>query len=220
MPILVNNVLDVHTLDAINDVLSQPELFQDGKKTAGKTAREVKQNLQADPTSNAVIGASRLIEQTLQAHPLIKSAAYPDKFAKIMFSRYEPGMTYGNHVDDAVIAGTRTDLSFTLFLSDPKSYQGGELVIVKADGEDSIKLPAGALYLYPSDSIHRVAPVTSGTRLAAVGWIQSKVRLEQHRTILFDTFTALQQLPNTTENKEARLSLLKVQSNLLRLWCD
>lgn len=220
MSILVKNVLDVHTLSAISDSLQDSELFQDGRKTAGKTARVVKHNLQADPKASAVIGARKKIEQVLRNNDIVRQAAMPEKFAKIMFSRYEPGMNYGAHIDDAIIAGTRTDLSFTLFLSDPASYDGGELVLQKSDGEDAVKLPAGALFLYPSNTVHYVAPVTSGVRLAAVGWIKSRVRLLEHREILFDLTTALAQLPDSAENQALRLSLLKVKNNLLRLWAD
>jgi len=220
MSILVNNVLDVHTTEAIRSVLEDVSLFQDGSKTAGKTARKVKHNLQANPRATNIIGAAKKVEQALSSNPSIKRAAQPARFAKVMFSRYEPGMNYGAHVDDAIIAGTRTDLSFTLFISEPDSYEGGELVLRKSDGEDSIKLPSGSLFLYPSNSIHYVAPVTSGVRLAAVGWIQSKIKLAEHREILFDLSNALLQLPETNENHELRLSLLKVKNNLMRLWTD
>ena len=147
-------------------------------------------------------------------------AALPQKFAKILISRYTPGMHYGAHIDDPVIAGTRTDLSFTLFLSDPESYQGGELILKKHDGDELVKLQKGALCLYPSTSLHHVAEVTSGTRLAAVGWVQSRVRLGDQREILFDLQKALNDIPDTPENHPARLSLLKAKSNLMRLWVD
>lgn len=220
MAIFIENVIDVYTINAISDALSDPLLFEDGKKTAGVTAQKVKRNLQAKPTEASVKGAKSQIEKALMSHTVFRSAAQPLKFAKIMFSRYEPGMNYGAHVDDAFIAGTRTDLSFTLFLSDPDSYQGGELVLSRLDGDETVKLPKGSLYLYPSTSVHHVAPVTSGTRLAAVGWVQSRVRQEEHRAILFDLACALKQLPGTQENSEARLRLLQAQNNLLRLWAD
>lgn len=220
MAILVNNLLDVHSIASITEVLAAPNIFHDGQKTAGKTARAVKSNLQADSKSLQVQGACKLIEKKLRGHALVKHAAFPKKFAKIMLNCYQPGMSYGDHIDDATIAGVRTDLAFTLFLSAPESYEGGELVLKKHDGEDAIKLPAGALYLYSADTIHRVNPVLSGSRLAAVGWLQSRVRLAQHRTILFDLYCALQQLPNSEENRHSRLGLLQVQSNLQRLWLD
>jgi len=220
MPILVENVLDVYTLDAISSTLKDDSLFEDGKKTAGKSARRVKNNLQARPDALEVKGAAKMVEQSLNQHPIIRNAALPAKFAKIMFNRYNPGMTYGAHIDDAIINNTRTDLSFTLFLSDPESYEGGELTLQQHDGNDQIKLPAGSLYLYPSNTLHYVEPVRAGSRLAAVGWIQSRIRLEEQRSILFDLYTSLKQLEDKDENKAARLNLLKVQSNLIRLWAD
>jgi PKHD-type hydroxylase len=220
MAIFIENVLDVHTLEAISDALATLALFEDGKKTAGKTAKKVKNNLQADTNNNLVKGAIYQVEKALFANQAFISAAQPLKCAKIVLNRYETGMGYGEHVDDAFIDGTRTDLSFTLFLSEPESYQGGELILKKADGDESVKLPRGSLYLYPSTSVHYVAPVTSGSRLAAVGWVQSRVRLEEHRMVLFNLVSALKQLPDNAENSNSRLTLLQVQSNLQRLWSD
>ncbi|UTW60279.1 Fe2+-dependent dioxygenase [Kordiimonas sp. SCSIO 12603] len=220
MQIFLDNILDSHTLKAITDSLSNDALYEDGKKTAGRTARRVKSNLQARPDAVEVKGALKLIEKALMNHPVFKAAALPQKFAKLMINRYGPGMQYGTHVDDPIIAGTRTDLSFTLFLSDPETYEGGELVLCKHDGEEKVKLPKGALTLYPSTTLHHVAEVTEGTRLAAVGWVQSRVRLAEHREILFDLHTALAQLPDTDENLNARMQILKAKSNLTRIWAD
>ena len=220
MQIFLDNVLDVHTINALANTLADPRLFEDGKRTAGRTAKRVKSNLQARPDAPEVKGATKLVEKSLLAHPVFRAAALPAKFAKIMFSRYTPGMRYGTHVDDPFIAGTRTDLSFTLFLSDPESYEGGELILNKHDGDEPIKLPKGALALYPSTSLHHVAEVTAGSRLAAVGWVQSRVRSAEHREILFDLHHALAQLPGNAANQDARLSLLKAKSNMMRLWAD
>lgn len=220
MAIFIENVLDVHTQDAINTVLTDTDHFIDGKQTAGRSAKQVKNNLQADKNRPEIKGATKLIEQSLLAHPDFINAAQPLKLAKVMLSRYEQGMEYGPHIDDAMIEGARTDLSFTLFLSDPDSYQGGELVIQQPDGEESVKLPKGALYLYPTNRVHYVAPVTQGVRIAAVGWVQSRVRLEEHRQILFNVAVLLKQLPDSLENKAMRLQLLQIQSQLQRLWYD
>ena len=220
MQIFIDQILDQASLDAVVDALSNDSLFEDGKKTAGRTARKVKTNLQAKPSAPAVKGALKMLEKALLAHPVFCAAAMPAKFAKILFSRYTPGMCYGTHIDDPVIAGTRTDLSFTLFLSEPDSYEGGELILNKHDGDEPVKLPKGALSLYPSTSLHHVAEVTSGSRLAAVGWVQSRVRLAEHREILFDLHRALAELPDTEVNQAARLSLLKARSNIMRLWLE
>jgi PKHD-type hydroxylase len=218
MAIFIEDVLDLHVVDAILDALSAEAVFVDGKKTAGRTAKKVKHNVQAQASS--VEGIRKMVEKHLLANRAFSRAAIPLKFAKVMFSKYEVGMNYGEHVDDAFIAKTRTDLSFTLFLSDPDSYEGGELVIKRHDGDEKVKLPKGSLYLYPSSALHYVAPVTSGVRIAAVGWVQSRVRLQDHREILFDVATALSSLKETQENAPTRLQLLKVQQNLMRLWAD
>lgn len=220
MSIFIDSLLDKHTLIALRDSLSNQNLFIDGKISAGGAAKKVKENLQAETCSNQVIAGQTLIEKSLFTHPAVKKAIYPGRLAKVVFSRYEEGMFYGDHVDEGVINNVRTDIAFTLFLSDPDSYNGGELEIRKSDGYDSIKLPEGGLYLYAADSIHQVKPVTSGIRLAAVGWIQSKIRSPQHRQILADLNNSLQLLPLNEQNKYARLDLLKAKNNLERLWIE
>src|SRR5882724_7953048 len=137
-----------------------------------------------------------------------------------MFSAYEPGMRYGSHVDDALMQGMRTDVSFTLFLSERESYDGGELVIESAAGEDAVKLPAGSMVAYPSTALHHVAPVTRGTRLAAVGWVRSYVRDSARREMLFDLDTARRQL-FAREGKSAEYDLVsKSLANLMRMWVE
>lgn len=220
MQILLDNVLDVHTLEAINKALNDEALYEDGRRTAGRIAKKVKNNLQAKASETAVIGAQKIIEKRLLEHPVFRAASQIKKFAKVMFSRYQPGMHYGTHIDDAIIANARTDISFTLFLSDPESYEGGELALSRHDGEELIKPPAGSLFMYPTTQLHRVSEVTSGTRLAAVGWIQSRVRSTEQRETIFDLHKALAELPDTQENQLARLYLLKIQSNLIRAWGD
>lgn len=153
--------------------------FEDGKKTAGWQARSVKNNLQASGAD--ADNATSLVKEQLLHHPVFKAAAIPKTFVKLMVSRYLPGMEYGTHVDDALMAGIRTDLSFTLSLRDPETYSGGELVIEGNDGDTAIKLPAGCLILYPTTSLHRVAPVTEGERLAIVGWVRSYIRSAENR---------------------------------------
>lgn len=220
MQIILDNILDIHRLNAIIESLADDSLFEDGGKTAGRTAKKVKANLQARSDAVETKGAAAMVEKALMAHPVFSAAAIPSRIAKIMFSRYEPDMVYGSHVDDPVIAGTRTDLSFTLFLSDPDSYQGGELVLHKYDGDEMIKLPAGSLVLYPSTSLHSVATVREGQRIAAVGWVRSRVRLAEQREILFDLHNALANLADNEENQVTRLSLLKAKYNLMRQWLD
>lgn len=218
--IFISNILDEHSLNALCDSLQQDSLYEDGKKTAGKTARKVKNNLQARPNAPEIKAARQLLEQSLRKHPVFSAAAIPRQFAKIMVNRYCEGMTYGTHIDEAFINNTRTDLSFTLFLSDPQSYDGGELVLCRNDGDEPIKLERGTMVLYPTTELHHINEVTRGTRLAAVGWVQSRVRCQQQRSILFDLYCALAQLADTQDNQPSRLSLLKARSNLLRQWAD
>ena len=161
-----------------------------------------------------------LIERKLAANALFQMAARPARLTPILFARYEPGMTYGAHVDDPLMHGTRTDLSWTLWLDDPDSYEGGELVIESAAGETPVKGPAGSIHLYPSTTLHRVDPVRSGTRRVAVGWVQSRVRQAERREILFDLDTARRGLFER-EGKTREFDLLsKSFANLLRMWAD
>ena len=220
MAFFIDNALDRHTLDAVVETLQDPALFEDGSKTAKGAARAVKNNEQARSDIDVIRGAQKIVQKALLNHPDLKAAALPLKIARLTFSRYTAGMQYGAHVDDPFIHGARTDLSFTLFLSAPDTYVGGDLVVIQNDGEETVKLPQGSLYLYPSSSLHYVAPVETGVRLAAVGWIQSRVRLDEHRSILFDLYQAIQRLPNTDEFRDTRLKLLRARNSLVRLWAD
>jgi PKHD-type hydroxylase len=145
---------------------------------------------------------------------------WPRTVSPMLLSRYQTGMTYGRHVDDALMKGLRTDVSFTLFLSDPQSYEGGELVIEGTFGEQAIKLEAGSVVTYPSTTLHRVEPVREGVRLAAVGWVRSYVRSAEQREILFDIETVRRRLFDRSGKSEEFDRLTKVQSNLLRAWAD
>jgi PKHD-type hydroxylase len=193
--------------------------FIDGKATAGWSARLVKSNLQASrgPDLERVRG---LIDTRLREHPVFALAVRPKTILGPMFSRYEPGHAYGTHVDDALMGGVRTDVSFTLFLAEPDSYDGGDLVIDTAAGEEAFKLPPGSAVAYSSSTLHRVTPVTRGARLAAIGWVRSFVRDPARRELLFDLETARRRLFDR-EGKSADGDLLaKCAANLVRMWCD
>ena len=193
--------------------------FDDGRKTAGRFAREVKANDQAaaSPERDAILAR---VERGLRENPLFRSAARPKAMTPLILSRYRVGQTYGLHVDDAVMGAIRTDLSFTLFLADPESYDGGALVIEDALEARSIKLSAGDMILYPSTTLHRVEPVTRGERLAVVGWVQSQIRNGEQREILFDLDQAVESL-HASEGKSPRFDLLhKTRANLLRMWVE
>lgn len=193
--------------------------FADGKATAGRIAREIKANDQAAPS--AELDAIRAkATAALTAHPVFASAARPKAMTPLILSRYREGQTYGTHVDDALMQGLRTDLSFTLFLSEPESYEGGALVVADTVEERAFRLPAGSALLYPSTTLHRVAPVTRGTRLCLVGWVQSWIRDAGRREVLFDLDRAVAEVL-AREGKSALLdTLTKTRSNLIRMWAD
>lgn len=191
--------------------------FQDGRTTAGWHARQVKSNEQLpadDPVSRVV---RTEIEAALRRNPIFSAAVQP-KFVQLLLNRYGPGQAYGTHVDDAFINGRRTDVSVTVFLSAPESYEGGDLVIETPAGEQRVKLPAGAAIIYPASSLHRVEPVTKGERLACVGWIESRIRDGAAREILFDLERARRSLFQQ-HGKTPEFDLIaKATANLLRRW--
>ena len=196
--------------------------WSSGKRTAGAAARGVKENLQADGADARTQALERFVADALRHHPLFDIAARPARLSRVLFSRYEPGMTYGTHTDDALMGAgedrLRTDLAFTIFLADSASYEGGELVVQSALGDQAIKLDAGDAILYPAGSIHHVAPVTRGARLAAVGWLQSHIADAAQRELLFDLSIARARLAEAGAQREELLRLDKSISNLLRMW--
>ncbi|MGD9616857.1 MAG: Fe2+-dependent dioxygenase [Alphaproteobacteria bacterium] len=220
MPVHIAAVLAAPEVAALRDILGEASLFHDGKATAGWHARARKSNLQADSDAPLVAGALRKIEATLRANEVFQAAARPKDIIGLLLSRYQPGMSYGTHVDDVLIDGRRTDLAFTLFLSDPDTYDGGELAIERSEGERGFKLPSGDLLLYPATTLHRVAPVTRGVRLAAIGWVRSLVRQNEQRELLFDLDHAVELLRSGGEPERALDLMLKIRGNLLRRWVE
>jgi PKHD-type hydroxylase len=214
--ICIGGVLSKPEVAAITaEIQSAASSFQDGRKTAGWQAKSVKNNEQLTSAASAAIIAK--VETALKGNDVFVAAARPKTFVKILVSRYKPGMEYGLHVDDPLMGGVRTDMSFTLFLAEPETYDGGELVIEEADGQSPFKLPAGSLMLYPTTSLHRVAPVTSGERLAVVGWVRSFIRSNEMREALFDMDIALNELRSVNAPRPVIDRLLKVRANLTRL---
>jgi PKHD-type hydroxylase len=204
---------------ALREVMSEVPL-RDGRETAGWHARERKSNLQADPDIPLVTGALRKIETAFLGNEVFQAAARPKRIVGLLLSRYEPGTAYGTHIDDALIHDQRTDLAFTLFLSEPDSYDGGELVIERTEDERGFKLPAGHLLLYPATTLHRVAPVTRGVRLAAVGWVRSLVRDDAQRELLFDLDEVIELLRSNRDPERVLNLILKTRGNLLRRWLE
>ena len=198
----------------------------DGRVTAGHQSARAKDNMQIPEDHPAARQVGELILQALQRNPLFIAAALPLRVFPPLFNRYSGGQSFGNHVDNAVrqITGTphriRTDLSATLFLSPPDEYHGGELMIEDTYGVHSVKLPAGHLVLYPSTSLHHVRPVTKGARVCSFFWIQSMVREDAERTLLFDLDSAIQYVSRDMPDHPVAVQLTGVYHNLLRRWAD
>ncbi|HTC26770.1 Fe2+-dependent dioxygenase [Dyella sp.] len=198
----------------------------DGRVTAGHQGVHVKQNQQIAEGSSTAIELGNIVLSALERHPLFISAALPHRVYPPMFNRYQGGMHFGSHVDGSVrlMPGTgdkiRTDLSATLFLAAPDSYDGGELLIEDTYGTQTVKLPAGDMILYPASSLHQVNPVTRGMRMACFFWVQSMIRDDGQRTLLFDLDNAIQRLTATNADEGARVRLTGCYHNLLRMWSD
>ena len=214
----IDSVLDRDSLAAVLAELGGLA-FADGRATAGWAARRVKNNLQAAGSGDSHARICQLVMQKLATNEVLVAAALPRQFSPLLISRYETGMSYGTHVDDAYMGSPpmRTDLSFTVFLSRPEDYAGGELVLEQTDGEHGYKLGAGSLVLYPSTTLHRVEPVGSGTRSVVVGWIQSLCVDPRLREILFDLSRVRASLAGQAQAAELAALLNKSYSNLLRL---
>jgi len=193
--------------------------FVDGGGTAGYAAKLVKKNLQmaSGPRLDA---ARRIIEPALARHDPFQAGALPKRLVGVMVSLYREGMEYGAHVDDAIMSGVRNDLSFTIFLNPPESYEGGELVITDQSAETPVKLPAGDAVLYSTGALHRVAPVKRGERLCAVGWVRSMVRRPDQRELLMNLASAQKRIFDQ-EGKTALYDMVaKSRANLLRMWAE
>ena len=219
MIISIGNVLSGEEVSAARERLRAVH-FTDGKRTAGWAARGVKSNLQAGASKGAAAEVKRLMTAKIMANEVFQIAVRPKAITPLLISRYDQGMAYGVHVDDALMQGMRTDVSFTLFLSEPDAYDGGALIIETPEGDHEIKLDAGSLVAYPSTTLHRVEDVRSGSRIVAVGWARSYVRGAEQREMLFDLETARRML-FAREGKTREFDLLsKTSANLMRLWAD
>ena len=221
----VPDVLTAAEVEHARRVLDAAE-WVDGAATAGFQSTLVKRNAQLPEGSPAARELGELVLRALNNNPLLGSAALPAKVFPPLFNRYVDGEAFGNHVDNAIrqVRGSnqrlRTDLSATLFLCTPDEYDGGELLIDDAYGPRSVKLPAGHMVLYPATSLHRVTPVTRGVRLASFFWIQSLVRGDAERTLLFDLDMSIIRLRQQVGDTEAVVTLTGVYHNLLRRWAE
>ena len=217
----INQILSPDEITEIEQVLEQAE-FIDGKLTAGWHAKLVKNNQQLKAGTQNELKTK--IRAALNKNPLFQSAVRPKSIHSLLFSRYDTGMSYDTHVDNALMGSSsglyRSDVSFTLFLNSPQDYQGGELIIEGVQEEQSYKLEAGSAIVYPSTTLHRVNPVTKGRRLVVIGWVQSTIRDAGDREILFDLETARRAV-FAKSGKTPEFDLIsKSIANLLRKWAD
>lgn len=215
----LSSVLSAEDVAELVELASDPALFADGARTAGKAAAQVKRNRQMPPGPQADL-IKRRAEAALTAHDGFRAAAAPKRILRTLVSRYEAGDRYGVHVDDAIMGSNRSDLSFTLFLSEPDAYEGGELILHEASGASAIKLKAGDAVLYPTGALHEVSEVKSGCRLAVVGWVRSLVRRADQREVLFDLSIASRELFQASGPSEAYHRVAKTRANLLRMWAE
>lgn len=218
----IKGVLDRQQLE-VATALIRTGRFADGTGSAGLAARRVKHNEELALDAARMSELNNLVMGSLVQHPVYRSAAMSLKVAAPYYAHYTPGMSYGEHVDDPVMGEGelyRSDLSVTVFLSDPGDYDGGELVIQTAFGEQRVKLAAGDAVLYPSSSVHRVAEVTRGERLVAVSWIQSLVRDPDKRALLHELNqareTLLREQPDAAETRQVNHAYI----NLVRMWSE
>lgn len=221
MRLAIAGLLDAAQLTELRRLLVRGR-YDDGRRTAGAAARQVKNNLQLDPATPEYKAASTIVQAALLANETLQSAALPRFFSGLLFSRYESGIGYGTQVDNALMNAPqlRSDLAYTLFLAEPTEYVGGELVLKDPEGENAIKLPAGALYLYPATALHRVENVTEGRRDVCVGWVQSLVRDERIREMIFDLTRVKALLEDQPAQREARDLIARTRANLLRLHAE
>lgn len=225
MMLHVPGVLDADQLEHVRSTLEATD-WVDGRATVGPQGARVKQNRQLPELSPVGRELGEIILTSLAANPLYVSAALPLRAVPPLFNRYEGGEHYGLHVDGSIrtVPGTRhslrTDLSCTLFLTEPDDYDGGELIVVDTYGEHEVKLPAGDLILYPSSSLHRVEPVTRGARVCSFFWLQSMVRDDGRRAMLFELDQNLQSLRARHGDEAELVALTGHYHNLVRLWAE
>ncbi|WP_404398875.1 Fe2+-dependent dioxygenase [Idiomarina loihiensis] len=217
MILQISNAVDTDTIKSIVAGL-EAEQFRDGKKTAGWAAKDVKNNQQLSGKKSEA--ATQVLLGRLQQNALVQSVMRPKQVARVTINRYQQGEYYGTHMDDSLMNGVRTDSSFTLGLSPLSDFEGGELVIEDASGERSWRLGQGDILMYPSHYLHRVNPVTKGSRLAMIGWVQSLIKQPNYRELLFDIEQSLKAEFDANGKSENFDRLTKVFHNLLREWAD
>jgi len=225
MLIQVPNVLTAEQVAHARRLLDSAD-WVDGRVTAGHQSAQAKDNLQIPEGHSVAREVGAMILAALGQNPLFLTAALPLHVFPPLFNRYSGGQSFGSHVDNSIrtVPGTshriRTDLSATLFFADPSEYDGGELMVEDTYGVHSVKLAAGSLVLYPSTSLHHVTPVTRGARVCSFFWLQSMVRDDGQRTLLFDLDNAIRRVGADAPDSPAAVQLTSVYHNLLRRWAD
>ncbi len=223
MLITIPDVLDTEELAVVHDYISSAS-FVDGKLSAGSEAVEVKNNLEMRTSDRHMAQLNNLVMGKLVKHPVYLNAAMPAKIAAPFYAKYTQGMQYGYHIDDPIMGPPgqryRTDLSITVFLNSPDDYDGGELVVQTAYGEQRVKQEAGSAVMYPSGSTHRVAEVTRGERVVAVTWVQSMVRDPAQRELLYRLSQARDMLLDKSKNGKETELVSNACINLMRMWSE
>ncbi|MEO9078637.1 MAG: Fe2+-dependent dioxygenase [Rhodanobacter sp.] len=221
----IPEVLDAEQVTQMRAALEAAD-WTDGRETVGAQGAQVKRNQQLPDGSPLRHQLGQQVQAALARHPLYHAATLPQRMLPPRFNRYADGNQYGFHVDGAVMSlpngegQLRSDISCTLFLNEPDDYDGGELIVSDTYGEHEVKLPAGDLIVYPSSSLHRVAPVTRGVRLASFFWVQSLIRDDGQRRLLFELDASIQTLTHSGADTAAVLQLTGVYHNLLRQWTE
>jgi len=225
MMLHIPEVLTPEQVARCREVMTKAE-WVDGNVTAGHQSRQVKYNLQLPEESETARELGMMVHKALYKSPLFMSAALPHQVFPPLFNRYDAGMTFGAHVDNAIRSHPvapvriRTDISATLFISAPEDYDGGELVVEDTYGSHEVKLPAGDLIVYPATSLHNVTPITRGSRIASFFWTQSLIRDVTKRALLFDLDMSIIQLTRDHPDHPSLVSLTAVYHNLLRQWAE
>ena len=200
-----------------NKLNDNTDYWEDGKKTAGSHAAQVKNNLQLNRNSEISKNLSKLIIKKILSNPLIKSFSLPKNIHGIMFTKSSKGMRYGRHIDNAFMSTGRSDLSFTIFINEKENYEGGELIVENINSENKFKLNSGEILIYPSTYLHSVKDIESGVRLVCVGWIESYVKSIEEREYLFDIDAGARSLLSKHGRSDDLDLIFKSYSNLLRL---
>lgn len=222
MLVTIPDLLNPAQLDAVCSVLRQSK-FVDGKLSAGKDARVIKNNQELAPDEGCFDALNNVVMTELVQNPVYLQAAMPARICAPIYARYEPGMEYGGHIDDPIMGPPgsryRSDISITIFLNGPDEYEGGELCIESPDGSTEIKLTAGHAILYPSTSYHSVKPITAGERLVAITWVQSYIRRADQREILIQLDQARESLAKNS-NSRVHQQVNLCYANLFRMWAE